>query len=349
MGLSKKDFEFSYDEDSNRLYMQHLPSDTELELEVRDYMVSDWDVPEDFSEVWEEVEDIANDYLGDIEYSANKESKMEKKSDYQGWSNYETWATALWFNNDRGLYEMVVEWAEEVLADNDATSDKDSYSSASVVLSDRIKDFVEEENPLDGDASVYADLLTGAISEVNFREVAEEFIGKAKEQKEHAEKNAVKKKAESNSYYVIKDSEVLLTEENFGLSESGTSAEFESIEEANEYISTLDPYGDYEVVDEDGLYMLLKTDSVGLSTYQDAERIDAETIPNDIRKELDGLDVDFDRDNYWIADVVDDDNDKRYEIVYSVPKIAIDIANKMHDADYGVIEWENPAYFVQDI
>ncbi len=30
---------------------------------------------------------------------------METQDDYQGWKNYETWAVALWLDNDRASYE----------------------------------------------------------------------------------------------------------------------------------------------------------------------------------------------------------------------------------------------------
>ena len=32
-------------------------------------------------------------------------------SEYQGWTNYETWNVALWIDNDQGVYEMMKEWA----------------------------------------------------------------------------------------------------------------------------------------------------------------------------------------------------------------------------------------------
>ena len=33
--------------------------------------------------------------------------------EYNGWSNRETWATKLWLDNDRGLYEQVREMASQ--------------------------------------------------------------------------------------------------------------------------------------------------------------------------------------------------------------------------------------------
>ena len=33
-------------------------------------------------------------------------------TDYNGWTNYETWNVSLWLNNDYGLYTMAQQWAE---------------------------------------------------------------------------------------------------------------------------------------------------------------------------------------------------------------------------------------------
>ena len=83
---------------------------------------------------------------------------------YQGYTNYETWAVNLWIDNDQGLHEMVMEWTEEV-----AGEENPEYELARM-----IRDFVEEYNPLaDEEASMYSDLLSSAISSVNWMEIAE--------------------------------------------------------------------------------------------------------------------------------------------------------------------------------
>ena len=84
---------------------------------------------------------------------------MEKERGFNGWTNYETWACALWLGNEPGTYELQREWAKQAKGVGQ--------------LADMIRDFVEEENPLSDKASMYSDLLNGALSEVNWHEIAE--------------------------------------------------------------------------------------------------------------------------------------------------------------------------------
>ena len=92
---------------------------------------------------------------------------MEKRTDYQGWTNYETWLVALWIGNDKGLYEMVIEWAKEM--------------DDTVELADAIQEFIEGDNPLVGEANLYSDMLGGSLREVNWKEVAEKYIKDVKD------------------------------------------------------------------------------------------------------------------------------------------------------------------------
>lgn len=79
---------------------------------------------------------------------------------YNGWKNYETWAVALWLDNDYGTYEYVRELAE------DATR---------VELADRIEEYVKEAAP-ELEASMFADLLNAAIGEVDFLAIADNLL-----------------------------------------------------------------------------------------------------------------------------------------------------------------------------
>lgn len=78
---------------------------------------------------------------------------------YNGWTNYETWNVKLWLDND-GEQEY---WARE------ARKAKSPYD-----LGQAIKASHEENTPTV--TGVYADLLNGALSEVNWLEIAESLI-----------------------------------------------------------------------------------------------------------------------------------------------------------------------------
>ena len=86
--------------------------------------------------------------------------------EYNGWYNYETWVCALWLQNDSGSCAYWEEMTNEC---------KDVYS-----LSQMIKDEVEEGDPTNDQASLYSDLMSAAISEINFNEIAHHFWGEYK-------------------------------------------------------------------------------------------------------------------------------------------------------------------------
>jgi len=102
----------------------------------------------------------------------NKEIIADAKN-YQGWTNYETWAVNLWIENDENIsnqfHDRAIHWDKEKSTSEYWTQKE----SAKFNLSDEIKDFVEEESPLADEASMYTDLLNSAIEEVNYHEIAE--------------------------------------------------------------------------------------------------------------------------------------------------------------------------------
>jgi len=83
---------------------------------------------------------------------------------YNGWSNYETWCINLWMDNEEGTYEHFQQLA--INAD-------DVYE-----LSQQIKEYHEDaaSTVLGDHAGVMADLLRGALSEVNWQEIAKHWI-----------------------------------------------------------------------------------------------------------------------------------------------------------------------------
>jgi len=100
----------------------------------------------------------------------------DKDTTYNGWRNYETWAVALWIDNEQGTAErareLTKEYAEEPQVNKLTGRDQTAYQ-----LGKAIREWVEEEMlPALGDASLQADLLGAAVSEVNWYEIAEHYL-----------------------------------------------------------------------------------------------------------------------------------------------------------------------------
>lgn len=90
---------------------------------------------------------------------------------HNGWTNYETWVVNLWMDNEKGQQDY---WIDEVQM---ALKQPHPVSH----LADRIKDEHEEATSYALAAAKYetgplADLLNGALSEVNWREIAQFWI-----------------------------------------------------------------------------------------------------------------------------------------------------------------------------
>ena len=95
---------------------------------------------------------------------------------YNGWTNYETWAVALWLGNEESSYRFWMAVARGVKMD----APRSLYvrelrmtesEAAETQLAEEIKASIEANAP-DFGASVYSDLLTGAIGEVDWRSIA---------------------------------------------------------------------------------------------------------------------------------------------------------------------------------
>jgi len=86
---------------------------------------------------------------------------------YNGWSNYETWNCALWLNND-GSMEYLIERATEL---RDADPDSATYN-----LAQEIESMIDENNPIGDQSSMFSDMLSAALREVDYDEIAEHII-----------------------------------------------------------------------------------------------------------------------------------------------------------------------------
>ena len=118
-------------------------------------------------------------------------NKMESKT-YNGWTNYETWAVNLWIDNDRGSY---THWRQQAASQYENAGDCESVregcwsrmSAARFRLAEQIKEEFEDDSPLVDQANVYSDLLTAALGEVDWREIAGHLLGEVIEQVEEPE------------------------------------------------------------------------------------------------------------------------------------------------------------------
>lgn len=87
---------------------------------------------------------------------------VQEDTTYNGWKNRETWLVNLWLTNDRETYITIYDLVHS--------------SEADYLAADRIKDYLDEMNPLEETASVYVDLLNTALSRVDWLEVAQAFL-----------------------------------------------------------------------------------------------------------------------------------------------------------------------------
>lgn len=101
---------------------------------------------------------------------------------YNGWTNYETWVVNLWMDNEEGTHDYWLEVVEDVY-NNEAKGQKHftKMEDAVCILAERLKEDHEDRknNILENaelTASVWADLLGAALSEVNWREIAEHLL-----------------------------------------------------------------------------------------------------------------------------------------------------------------------------
>jgi len=107
------------------------------------------------------------------------EAMKERK--YNGWTNYETWNVKLWMDNAEGSYRCSQEQAQSAYDEAEADESFTREERATLDLADTLKaeyeeamhDWLEQSKR---QASVWADLLGAALSEVNWHEIAEHMI-----------------------------------------------------------------------------------------------------------------------------------------------------------------------------
>lgn len=99
---------------------------------------------------------------------------METSKKYNGWTNYETWNVALWFDNEEGSSNYWNERAQVCYDDAQADASFTREEEAGFALAKEMQGEVEENTPTV--TGMYADLLNESIYEVNWHEIAEHYI-----------------------------------------------------------------------------------------------------------------------------------------------------------------------------
>lgn len=104
---------------------------------------------------------------------------MNEKT-YNGWTNYETWAVALWIDNEQSSYHYWREMARRHRNDAPACQQVQDgtwtvENAARFNLADQLKEELNDAAPLK-EPTVFSDLLGAALSEVNWSEISEHML-----------------------------------------------------------------------------------------------------------------------------------------------------------------------------
>ena len=95
---------------------------------------------------------------------------------YNGWRNYETWNVALWIDNEQSTYSERVTMAQDAY---DATDESDTHAErlaeARCSFANTLEAWVDEMRP-DLGPSMFSDMLNAALSEVDWDEIAENWL-----------------------------------------------------------------------------------------------------------------------------------------------------------------------------
>lgn len=102
---------------------------------------------------------------------------------YEGYTNYETWAVGLEIDNDRETSENWANIADEIWEESTESDGFTREETALNVFAGALRDdhFAEVGELCRGRNGVFHDLLSAALQEVNWSELARGYIDEAKE------------------------------------------------------------------------------------------------------------------------------------------------------------------------
>ena len=114
-------------------------------------------------------------------HDGRKDMEREEKK-YNGWSNYETWLVNLWMSNDAVVCEF---WVGEAKRHKEEASELEQVrdglwtetEGAMIGLAEQLKADIEEGRPEEEcEWGLYGDLLTAALAEVDWMEIADSWL-----------------------------------------------------------------------------------------------------------------------------------------------------------------------------
>ena len=106
---------------------------------------------------------------------------MEKETkEYNGWTNYETCTVSLWLDNEESTYRY---WREQAQRHRETASESSqacdgtwtAEEATKFHLADQLEEEITEGAPL-REPSLYNDLLSAALCEVNWQEIPENWL-----------------------------------------------------------------------------------------------------------------------------------------------------------------------------
>lgn len=98
------------------------------------------------------------------------------KKEYNGWTNYETWLVALWIDNEPATNAERECLAQDAWDNAHADQISTREQKAKYKLAESLKEWIEGMNPLADTADLFSDLLRAALSEVDWYDIAENFL-----------------------------------------------------------------------------------------------------------------------------------------------------------------------------